>query len=197
MAVGERPVRGPASPLQLAARQRVRSCAVALLRQGLVARPTGAEVPALKQAGPCVSVTGIAILALSERDGRPAFVPRTTGRRQEMAGTAGASNPHVTSRIPTSSQVEKPTTRTLSRWRHGFKSRWDYAGQRTRPGATRASGPALAPRRTPDRHRSSSGGRSSPRRPTPEPSAAAPLSIRAFGRKGCSGRRLWRGSARR
>jgi hypothetical protein len=45
----------------------------------------------------------------------------------------------------------KPQESRLSRWRHGFKSRWDYAGQRPCPGFTRASGPALAPRRTPTR----------------------------------------------
>ena len=49
-----------------------------------------------------------------------------------MARTAGASNPHVTSWTPTSSQVEKSTTRTLSRWRHGFEPRWDY--KRKAPG---------------------------------------------------------------
>ena len=81
------------------------------------------------RAGPSVSVTGIDPSSI-ERDGRPAFVPRTTGRRHEMARTAGASNPHVTSWTPTSLQVEKPTTGTLSRWRHGFESRWGYLGER-------------------------------------------------------------------
>jgi hypothetical protein len=65
---------------------------------------------------------------------RPAFVPRTTRRRQENYGTAGASNPHVRNRIRALPQVAKSAPRTLSRWRHGFKSRWDYeresAGQR-------------------------------------------------------------------
>jgi hypothetical protein len=56
------------------------------------------------------------------RRSRPAFVPRTTGRRQEMTGTAGASNPQVRNRIRTSAQVAKSAPRTLSRWRHGFES---------------------------------------------------------------------------
>ena len=65
---------------------------------------------------------------------RPAFVPRTTGRRREMTRTAGASNPQVRNQIRPSPQVAKPVPRTLSRWRHGFEPRWDYeresAGQR-------------------------------------------------------------------
>jgi hypothetical protein len=56
----------------------------------------------------------------------PAFVPRTTGRRQETTGMAGASNPQVRNRIRASPQVAKSAPRTLSRWRHGFEPRWDY-----------------------------------------------------------------------
>ena len=47
-----------------------------------------------------------------------------------MTGTAGASNPQVRNQIRLSPQVAKSAPRTLSRWRHGFKSRWDY--QQTR-----------------------------------------------------------------
>ena len=65
--------------------------------------------------------------------GRPAFVPRTTGRRQEMTGTAGASNPQVRSPIRVSSLAARSGSRTLSRWREGFEPRWDYAG-RPQPG---------------------------------------------------------------
>jgi hypothetical protein len=40
-----------------------------------------------------------------------------------------------------SSQVMESASRTLSRWRHGFKSRWDYEwkirGQGTSPGSIR------------------------------------------------------------
>jgi hypothetical protein len=56
----------------------------------------------------------------------PAFVPRTTGRRQETTGTAGVSNPQVRNRIRASPQVARSAPRTLSRWRHGFEPRWDY-----------------------------------------------------------------------
>jgi hypothetical protein len=90
--------------------------------------------------------------AFTLRPSRPAFVPRTTGRRQETVGTAGASNPQVRDSIRASPLVAKSAPRTLSRWRHGFKSRWDYAGQRPYRGVTRANGPALAPRRTRGRH---------------------------------------------
>jgi hypothetical protein len=59
---------------------------------------------------------------------RPAFVPRTTGRRQEMTGPAGASSPQVRNQIRPSPQVARSVPRTLSRWRHGFEPRWDYQG---------------------------------------------------------------------
>jgi hypothetical protein len=78
---------------------------------------------------------------------RPAFVPRTTGRGQEMTGTTGASNPHVRKQIRPSPQLERSAPRTLSRWRHGFKSRWDYAGQRGYPGVHEGEWHPLAPRR--------------------------------------------------
>ena len=72
----------------------------------------------------------------------PAFVPRTTGRRQETTGTAGASNPQVRNRIRASPQVAKSAPRTPSRWRHGFEPRWDYErevpGQATSREATRS-----------------------------------------------------------
>ena len=48
---------------------------------------------------------------------RPAFVPRTTGRRQEMTGTAEASNPQVRNPIRPTPQVARSAPRTLSRWR--------------------------------------------------------------------------------
>jgi hypothetical protein len=57
---------------------------------------------------------------------RPAFVPRTTGRRQEMTGTAEASNQQVRKQIRPSPQVARSAPRTLSGWRHGFEPRWDY-----------------------------------------------------------------------
>jgi hypothetical protein len=66
---------------------------------------------------------------------RPAFVPRTTGRRQEMTGTAGASNAQVRNQIGPSPQVARSAPKTLPRWRHGFEPSWDYeqpAGQKRR-----------------------------------------------------------------
>jgi hypothetical protein len=63
---------------------------------------------------------------------RPAFVPRAIRRRQEMAGWAGAPNSQVSVKIRLSAQVAESAPRTLSRWRHGFKSRWDY--ERRTPG---------------------------------------------------------------
>jgi hypothetical protein len=84
---------------------------------------------------------------------RPAFVPRATGRRQESSRTAGATHPQVRARIGASPQVPNLGSRTRSRWRHGFKSRWDYARQRPCPGLTRASGARLGPPRTRGRHK--------------------------------------------
>jgi hypothetical protein len=65
--------------------------------------------------------------AFTLRPSRPAFVPRTTGRRQETTRMAGASNPQVRNQIRASPQVANPAPRTLSRWRHRFESRWDYS----------------------------------------------------------------------
>jgi hypothetical protein len=70
-------------------------------------------------------LAGGSVVPHSSRN-RPAFVPRTTGRGQEVTGTAGASNPQVRSQIGVSALVATSASRTLSRWRHGFKSRWDY-----------------------------------------------------------------------
>jgi hypothetical protein len=61
---------------------------------------------------------------------RPAFVPRTTGRRQEAMSAAEQQDAQVIGRIGASLQVPEVTPKTLSRWRHGFKSRWDYRGKR-------------------------------------------------------------------
>jgi hypothetical protein len=47
-----------------------------------------------------------------------------------MTGTAEASNPQVRNPIRPTPQVARSAPRTLSRRRHGFKSRWDYQGKR-------------------------------------------------------------------
>ncbi len=60
----------------------------------------------------------------------PHFVPRTTGRRQETAGTSEQLNWQVSCQIRAFSLVPEMAPRTLSRWRHGFKSRWDYQAKR-------------------------------------------------------------------
>jgi hypothetical protein len=67
---------------------------------------------------------------------RPAFVPRTTGKRQETTRTAGVKNRQVRQRIRLASLVARSGSRTLSRWRHGFKSRWYY-----NPGLRRSRDP--------------------------------------------------------
>src|SRR6266581_986775 len=76
----------------------------------------------------------------SRRLVRPAFVPRTTGRRQETSRTAGAANPQVKKQIRVSSQLARSAPRTLSRWRHGFEPRWDYQEPRIDALGTGADG---------------------------------------------------------
>jgi hypothetical protein len=56
-----------------------------------------------------------------------------------MAGWAGASNSQVSSQIRLSVQVAKSGPRTLSKWRHGFKSLWDYQRERVANGPPRRS----------------------------------------------------------
>jgi hypothetical protein len=68
----------------------------------------------------------------------------------------------------------KSPSRTLPRWRHGFKSCWDYAGHRPFPGVLSTSGPALAPRRARGREGlgSASTARAALRRPRSSRSAS-------------------------
>ena len=54
---------------------------------------------------------------------------RTTTQEDELRGEA---NPQVDGHFIASPQVAESISRTLSRWRHGFKSRWDY--KRKTPG---------------------------------------------------------------
>jgi hypothetical protein len=79
---------------------------------------------------PCSALTSsevtLAHCSQSAALDRPAFVPRTTGRRQEMTRKAGASDPQVRNQIRPSLRVARSAPRTLSRWRHGFEPRWDY-----------------------------------------------------------------------
>ena len=53
----------------------------------------------------------------------------------------GASNPQVRMPIRLSPQVAKSAPGTLSRWRHGFKSRWDYGAAEGWPGWWGLQGP--------------------------------------------------------
>jgi hypothetical protein len=59
-----------------------------------------------------------------------------------MTGTAGASNPQVRSQIGVSALVATSASRTLSRWRHGFKSRWDYQETRRSGAMSGGRGPS-------------------------------------------------------
>jgi hypothetical protein len=53
-----------------------------------------------------------------------------------MTRTAEASKPQVEKRIRTSPQVVELALGTLSRWRHGFEPRWDYARKVPGQGST-------------------------------------------------------------
>src|SRR5512132_4460574 len=86
---------------------------------------------------------------------------RTTTLEDQVRREA---NTQVDEHLKASAQVVESAPRTLSRWRHGFKSRWDYAGQRPCSGVPMADGPASAPRRTRGGH-----GSAVPGRPLNEP----------------------------
>jgi hypothetical protein len=64
----------------------------------------------------------------------PVFIPHDIEDRGVTTGTDKEHNAHVTGAIRVLPQVTEYARPTLSRWRHGFKSRWDYkrepAGQR-------------------------------------------------------------------
>src|SRR6266511_2412779 len=84
----------------------------------------------------------------------PVSIPQDIEKRGVTTGTDPEPYPQVNGPFRPPLQVMEPARLNLSRWRHGFKSRWDYAGQRPCSGVPMASGPALAPRRTRGRHTS-------------------------------------------
>jgi hypothetical protein len=55
------------------------------------------------------------------------------------------ANPQVDDHLMSSPQVVESAPRTLSRWRHGFEPRWDYAGQRPYPGFHISEWPRIGP----------------------------------------------------
>jgi hypothetical protein len=63
---------------------------------------------------------------------RPAQIPHDDGKPRETSGAAGQSKEQVTPPFPAAPQVTDLALVTLSRWRYGFESRWDYPGQRLR-----------------------------------------------------------------
>jgi hypothetical protein len=84
--------------------------------------------------------------------GDPVFIPHAVEKRGVRTRIDREVNPQFIGPFPPPPQVTESARFTLSRWRHGFEPRWDYAGQRPNPGFAVASGPALAPRCTGGRH---------------------------------------------
>jgi hypothetical protein len=86
------------------------------------------------------------VVSPSQRPGDPENIPHD----DEERGAATTSNPETETQVSGHVRPELLVTdsarTTLSRWRHGFEPRWDYASQRPYPGIVSRSGPALAPR---------------------------------------------------
>ena len=58
------------------------------------------------------------------------YLSRMTSKTEGVAtGIDWELSPHVRGLFPPPPQVTELARVNLSRWRHGFKSRWDYAGQ--------------------------------------------------------------------
>jgi hypothetical protein len=55
------------------------------------------------------------------------------------------ANPQVDDHLMASPQPAESPSRTLSRWRHGFKSRWDYADQRPMFSSLEGQWPRIGP----------------------------------------------------
>src|SRR5437764_4626727 len=69
----------------------------------------------------------------AEQDGQapthPATIPQRSGNARDLPGTPATLNPKVSARFGMFPQVAELARPTLSRWRHGFKSRSDYQRQ--------------------------------------------------------------------
>ena len=61
----------------------------------------------------------------------PVSIPHDIEKRGVATGIDQERNPQVSGPIPPPPQVTEPARLNLSRWRHGFKSRWDYQGNRS------------------------------------------------------------------
>jgi hypothetical protein len=76
-------------------------------------------------------------------------IPRVSRTRTKNEGVTTESNPElkpqVSGRFRPGAQFTKSSRVTLSRWRHGFKSRWDYGAKHAGHGPS--SAPASATNR--------------------------------------------------
>jgi hypothetical protein len=82
----------------------------------------------------------------------PVYIPHDIGNHGVATGNDRKLNPQVSIPFPPPALVTDSTRTTLSRWRHGFEPRWDYAGQGSGPSVKCVHGPALASWRTSTRH---------------------------------------------
>ncbi len=60
----------------------------------------------------------------------PVSIPHDIENRGVATGNDRGLNPQIRSLFPPPPQVTGSATLNLSRWRHGFKSRWDYQRKR-------------------------------------------------------------------
>jgi hypothetical protein len=86
------------------------------------AKPGGASTRTAVAAVPCMTAS-----TNWPRIGPAAY--RATTQEKELRR---AANPQVGEHLTASPQVVLSVSRTLSRWRHGFKSRWDYEAETAR-----------------------------------------------------------------
>jgi hypothetical protein len=66
--------------------------------------------------------------------GDPVSIPHDIEKRRVTTGTDPEPDPQVNGLIPLPPQVTGSARPNLSRWRHGFKSRWDYERKSARSG---------------------------------------------------------------
>jgi hypothetical protein len=63
----------------------------------------------------------------------PVSIPHDIEKRGVATRIDQERNPQVSGAFQPSPQVTESARLNLSRWRHGFEPRWDYAGQRWYP----------------------------------------------------------------
>jgi hypothetical protein len=77
--------------------------------------------------------TGRATIVYDGINNWPRIGPATYCAMTQEDELRREANPQLDKHLKASPQVAESVPGTLSRWRHGFEPRWDYAGQRPYP----------------------------------------------------------------